>query len=58
MNNYIQYTATEDGCVYIYNVEQSKWQKICDVLTYGELPLSVVEQVRLDKEKASLLPDI
>ena len=51
-NDIKQFSATEDGCVYFYDTRLRRYRKICDVLTYEELPLSVKRQIRAAKEEA------
>jgi hypothetical protein len=41
-----QFPATEDGCVYFYDVRLGRYRKICDILTFDELPASVKRQIK------------
>jgi hypothetical protein len=50
-----QLHATEDDCVYFYNKEKSKWQKVCDV---DVLPKSILKQVKDIKAKAAAFPEV
>jgi len=45
MGELIQIKADEDGCIYIYNVDTLKWQKLCDIKSIKELPNSVKTKV-------------
>ncbi|MDR1232502.1 MAG: hypothetical protein LBK61_14005 [Spirochaetaceae bacterium] len=57
-DKYVQYKADEDKCIYLYNTELRKWQRICDIGSPSELPISVIRQVRADKKRAAVLPDV
>jgi hypothetical protein len=39
-NNTIQIPA-DDGCVYVYNVDNNKLKKVCDIVEEKEIPQSV-----------------
>jgi hypothetical protein len=52
-NEIMQFSATEDKCVYFYNERFKRYQKICDVMTFNELPTSVKRQIRAAKEEAA-----
>jgi hypothetical protein len=47
---YYQRIAKEDNCVYIFDFNKRKWQKICDV-DIRDVPRSVRESVKEDVEK-------
>jgi hypothetical protein len=47
---YYQRIAREDNCVYIFDFNKRKWQKICDV-DMRDVPRSVRESVKEDVEK-------
>ena len=40
-NETIQIKADEDDCIYLFDVDTKKWQKLCDVKAPKELPDSV-----------------
>ena len=44
-DNVIQVKAVEDGCVYLFDKNTGKCQKVCDVTTADDLPVSVREQI-------------
>jgi len=52
MSNLMQFPSTEDGCVYFYDTRLKRYRKICDVLTFDELPASVKRQIKAAKEEA------
>jgi hypothetical protein len=37
----IQIKSETDGCVYICNLLTGKWQKVCDIVSIGEMPEDV-----------------
>ena len=53
MNSLKQFPSTEDGCVYFYDAHLKRYRKICDVLTFDELPASVKKQIKAAKEEAA-----
>jgi len=46
---------SRNGCIYIYNHNESKWYKYCPT---DELPFDVKEQIKNIKETADKLKDI
>ena len=47
---YYQRIAKEDNCIYVFDFDKLKWQKICDV-DIRDVPQSVRESVKQDLEK-------
>ena len=48
-----QFQATEDNCVYFYDKRLRRYRKICDVMSFDELPVSVRRQIKAAKEEAA-----
>jgi hypothetical protein len=57
-DKYIQLKATEDECVYLFDLEKGIAKKICDIESADEYPPSIVRQIRDLKMNAKLLPDV
>jgi hypothetical protein len=45
-----QRIAKEDNCIYLFDYEKNKWQRLCDI-DVKDLPKSVKESVKEDVEK-------
>jgi hypothetical protein len=58
MGNYIQLLATEDDCVYLFDLEKGATKKICDITDSNDYPPSIKRQIRGLKENAAMLPDV
>jgi hypothetical protein len=43
---YIKIKADEDDCIYQFDVELQKWQKVSDIKSIDEIPKSVKNKVR------------
>jgi len=53
MGDVKQFKAIEDNCVYFYDTKVSKYRKICDLDSFGDLPLSVKKQIKAAKDEAA-----
>jgi hypothetical protein len=53
--DYIQMKADEDGCLYLFHKETGEAKK---VINAGKLPPSIIEQIRILKKTAAVLPDV
>jgi hypothetical protein len=51
-NDTKQFVATEDSCVYFYDRSHKCYRKVCDILSFRDLPVSVQRQIRAYREEA------
>jgi hypothetical protein len=57
-DNYIRLKATEDDCVYLFDLEKGTVKKICDIEGKNDFPPSIIRQIRDLKKNAAGLPDV
>ena len=48
-----QFRAIEDDCIYYFNEIAKCYQKVCNVKSFFDLPLSVRRQIKAAKEGAA-----
>lgn len=58
MEKYIQLLATEDDCVYLFDLVKGVTKKVCDITDSSDYPPSIRRQIRELKENAAKLPDV
>jgi hypothetical protein len=50
--NIKQFYCPEDGCVYFYDKQKSRYRKVCDIVYFSALPSSVKRQIIAVKQEA------
>ena len=44
--NVLQISSDDEDCVYIYNYNTGKWQKLCDIKSVEDIPESIKQKLQ------------
>jgi hypothetical protein len=47
-----QYFNPGDGCIYFFDKKKGCYRKICDIVSFADLPQAVKLQIKADQEEA------